>query len=94
MLYITALIRPQAGHEEAVGAALTALASASRTEAGCHAYEVFRRANAPLFITHEIWADRDAEKAHLKGPHVAALVASVGDFLDGPPEIHRCEKLA
>lgn len=94
MLYITALIRPRAEHADAVGAALAALASASRSEEGCRAYEVFRRTNTPLFITHEIWTDREAEKAHLKGPHVAALVASVGDLLDGPPDIHRCEKLA
>lgn len=93
MHYVTALIRAQAEHAAAVGAALATLARASRDEPGCLGYELYQPGEAGLFITHEIWADREAEKAHMKGENVAALVAAVGQYLAGAPEIHRCEKL-
>lgn len=94
MHYVTALIRCQTEHAEAVGTALTALAVASREESGCLGYELYRPGTLGLFITHEIWADREAEKAHMKGANVSALVAAVGQYLAGAPEIHRCEKMA
>ncbi|HRE18085.1 MAG TPA: putative quinol monooxygenase, partial [Rhodocyclaceae bacterium] len=90
MHHVTALIRCQPEQTEAVGTALAQLAQASRDEAGCIAYELYRPSTPGLFITHEIWADREAEKAHMKGAPVAALLAAAGQYLAGPPEIHRC----
>lgn len=94
MLYVTAVIRAQAEHADAVGAALGILAAASRLEPGCEHYEVFRDTREPSFITHETWASAEAEKAHLRGANVAQLVNSVGAYLAAPAEIHRCSPIS
>lgn len=94
MLHVTAIIRVQPGHMDAVGAALRELAAQSREEAGCLRYEVYLSHGEPALLTLEEWTDAASETAHLHSPHVAAAMARVGNLLAGPPEIHRCERLA
>lgn len=93
MLHVTAIIRVQPGHMDAVREALVELASHSRAEAGCLRYAVFLSHTEPALITHEEWVDAAAEAAHLHGPNVAAAFERVGRLLAAPPEIHRCELL-
>ena len=73
---------------------LIALVSASRTEAGCLAYELFQRPDAPhVFQTVEQWTDQAAVDAHMGTPHIVAAIAAAGPMFTAPPEILTFAKL-
>jgi quinol monooxygenase YgiN len=60
----------QEGEEEAVLAALTALAEPSRAEPGCLQWQAHRDLDDPrAFVLYERYADRAAYEAHLASPH-------------------------
>lgn len=60
----------------------------TRKEKGNRAYELNRSAKAPAeYVLYERWQDLAALQAHLRAPHVTALLAELGDLLDGPPEV-------
>ncbi|MEE2944713.1 MAG: putative quinol monooxygenase [Pseudomonadota bacterium] len=64
-----------------VTAATLALASASRSEDGCLAYEVFLNSehdDGDLLI-HEIWQDADALRAHGSSDHVQEFRRAIRD---------------
>jgi quinol monooxygenase YgiN len=74
---------------EGMRAALTALAEASREEAGCLAYDLFESAtNAGVFITVERWADKAAMDAHMGTDHIATAMTAMADHLGGGVSIH------
>ena len=60
-------------------------------EPGCQLYSLHRTANTFVFI--EQWADADALQAHSAAPAVGALFATVGEHLDGAPDIQMLETL-
>lgn len=93
MLYVTAIVHAQPEHVDTVGAALNTLAIATRLEAGCERYELFRKLGQPIFITHEIWASEEAETAHIRGENVAILVSNIAQYMAAPAEIHRCSQI-
>lgn len=94
MLHVMAVIRVQAEHLATVNEALIALAEKTRSERGCIQYEVFQRVDAPVLVTQEVWADPEAEAAHLAGPNVAEVVRKVGSLLAAPVEIHSYTQIA
>lgn len=60
----------------------------TRAEKGCHAYELNRDTKTPTsYVLYERWQNLAALEAHLKTPHITALLAELGDLLDGPPEL-------
>lgn len=62
--------------------------AATRKETGCIAYDLNRSSeDATRYINYERWASVPALAAHLAEEHTVKLLATVGPFLDGSPEI-------
>lgn len=90
---VMAIIRAQDAHAETVGAALETLARASRQEAGCLRYDLFRSQDGAVFLTQEVWVDEAAAQAHMRTPHVADAIGQAGPLLAAAPEIFPCRAL-
>lgn len=59
----------------------------TRKEKGNKAYELNRSTKSPTeYVVYERWTDLAALRDHLKTPHITALLADIGDLLEGPPE--------
>lgn len=54
-------------------------------EPGCELYSLHEADGTFIFV--EQWADADALKTHSGAPAVAALFGTVGELLDGAPDI-------
>lgn len=54
-------------------------------EPGCQLYALHETDGTFVFI--EQWADEDALKAHSAAPAVVSMFATIGEHLDGAPEI-------
>ncbi len=94
MTYLIARIAVKPGAEAAVAAELQKLATASRAEAGCVRYEIYRAADDATALTViERWADQAALDAHLKTPHFGAFVAACGDQFAAEPQLGFLEPL-
>lgn len=88
-LNVVATIPVKPEHVEEIRGALTELATATRQEPGCLAYDLFESAAAPgVFVTVERWTDQAALDGHMQTPHVAAAFAAAGDALAGDVAIH------
>lgn len=60
----------------------------TRKEKGNKVYELNRSTKAPNeYVVYERWQDLAALEAHLKTPHIVALLGELGDFLAGAPEV-------
>lgn len=88
-LNVVATIPVKAEHVETIRGALSELATATREESGCLAYDLYESAAAPgVFVTVERWTDQAALDAHMHTPHVAAAFATAGDALAGDVAVH------
>jgi len=77
MILIIGTIRLPAENLDAARAPMRAMAKASRAEPGCLTYAYSEDVLDPgLIRINEIWASRDALKAHFTLPHMAAWRAS------------------
>ncbi len=70
---------------DAVRDACTQAIEAVHQEPGCDLYSLHEADGTFVFV--EQWADADALKAHSAAPAVAALFGTVGEHLDGAPDI-------
>lgn len=62
--------------------------TATRKEKGNKAYSLTRSTKVPSeYIVYERWENFAALQEHLKAKHTTALLAEVGDMLDGPPDV-------
>ena len=94
MIYVMARISVTPESAVAAKTILTTLVAASLEEAGCLAYELFQRPDAPhVFQTVEQWTDQAAVDAHMKTAHVGAAIAAAGPMFTAPPEILAFAKL-
>ena len=85
-------IKPAAAGEAAT--LLTNLVVESRKEPGNRSYALFQQTDNPgEFRTVEEWADQAAADAHLKTPHIAAVVAAATPLSAEPVEIKEYELL-
>jgi quinol monooxygenase YgiN len=70
-------------------AAFAKAVAPTRKEKGCLAYQLNRDGKKPAnYLLYERWQNLAALEAHLKAPHITALLGEIGDLLDGPPELH------
>lgn len=78
---VIARIKFDPDHREIVTTATLALASASRSEDGCLAYEIFQNAeqNDGDLLIHEIWQDTDALRVHGTSEHVQEFKRAIRD---------------
>jgi quinol monooxygenase YgiN len=70
---------------EAVRAACEQAIEAVHQEPGCDLYTLHEANGTFVFV--EQWADEDALKAHSTAPAVGTLFGTIGEHLDGAPDI-------
>jgi len=79
MLVVTGVIEVGEDSIPAAKALAGPMGTASRAEAGCHAYAFYQDMEDPTKIRiYEEWADLAALEAHFTTPHMAAFVAGLG----------------
>lgn len=94
MIHVMARINVKPESAAAARDILTTLVNASRKEAGCIAYELFQRPDAPhVFQTVERWADQAAVDAHMTTPHIGAAIAAASPMFTAAPEILSFDKV-
>jgi quinol monooxygenase YgiN len=87
-LHVLARARSRPETRAALRAALWANLLASRAEPGCLRYDlVGGTADPDEFVTIELWRSAADVEAHMRTPHVAALLAAVPALVAAPPEI-------
>jgi quinol monooxygenase YgiN len=88
-LHVVAVLPAKAGSEDIVREALTGLVPPTREEPGCVSYDLYESAATPgTFFTVESWRAQSDLDAHMGTPHIQHVIATAGEHLDGPPQIH------
>ena len=88
MIHVLARITVKPESTDAARDILATLVTETRKEAGCIAYQLLQRADAPhVFQTVEQWSTQAAVDGHMSSPHVAAAIAAAGPHFAMPPEI-------
>jgi quinol monooxygenase YgiN len=70
---------------DAVRNACTQAIEAVHSEPGCDLYSLHEADGTFVFV--EQWADADALQTHSAAPAVATLFGTIGELLDGAPDI-------
>ena len=87
-LRVVATIAGKPEAADTVRGVLSALAVASRDDAGCIAYELCESVDTPgTFVVIETWRTKDELEAHLTTDHVRDAFAKTGDLILSPPSI-------
>ena len=97
MKYITVVATFQArpGKEAELKQTLEGLVAPTRKETGCINYDLHINPENPAqFLFHENWTSKELLDAHLKSPHIAALLPRVDELCVAFPEIKIWEKIA
>lgn len=82
------LARVKDGAEKQFEDAFAKAIRATRREKGNRAYDLNRDVQMPsVYFVYERWQDLAALEAHLRTPHITALLAEIGDLLASPPEV-------
>ena len=91
---VVATFQARSGKENELRAALTGLLAPTRKEAGCLNYDLHQSPEDPTkFLFHENWTSKELLDAHLKSPHIAALLPRVDELCVAFPEIKIWEKI-
>ena len=94
MIHVMARITVKPEASDVAGKVLRELVAASRGEAGCLSYELFRQTDAAhVFQTVEQWTDQAAVDGHMKSAHVGAAIAAATPLFAVAPEILAFTKL-
>jgi quinol monooxygenase YgiN len=87
-------LHARAGEEGAVEEALHEVAGASREEAGCLSFQVFRSVrDGRLFYIHSRWVDEGTFRAHAELAHTVQFLEQVDALVDQPREVGRMERI-
>ena len=89
MLAVVAQIKVKPGAEAQFETIAAELAAASRQEAGCVEYDLWRTGEAGVYAFVEKYRDADAADAHRKSDHFRTIGRAMGAFMDGPPTVLR-----
>ena len=91
---VVATFQARAGKEGELRAALLGLLAPTRREEGCLNYDLHVLPEDPArFLFHENWTTKEALDAHLKSPHVTALLPRVDELCVAFPEIKIWEQI-
>ncbi|GHV52891.1 antibiotic biosynthesis monooxygenase [Deltaproteobacteria bacterium] len=86
--FITALIFPKPGKEEALKAEILKNIPNVRKEKGCLRYDLHTlKSNGAKFLFYEIWEDKAAFEAHGVAPHMAVYREKTKDLLAAPTDV-------
>jgi quinol monooxygenase YgiN len=82
---VVATMKAKPESVDAVRNACTQAIEAVHSEPGCDLYSLHEADGTFVFV--EQWADADALKTHSTAPAATALFGTVGELLDGAPDI-------
>ena len=92
---VIATFQARPGKETELKDALIDLVAPTRREAGCWNYDLHASPEDPSkFLLHENWTSQAHLDAHLKAPHIAALLPRVEELCLAFPEIRIWERIA
>jgi quinol monooxygenase YgiN len=92
---VVATFQARPGKETELKNALIGLVAPTRKEAGCLNYDLHISPEDPAkFLFHENWTSQELLGAHLKSPHIAALLPRVDELCVAFPEIKIWERIA
>ncbi len=92
---VVATFQAKPGKEAELRAVLTGLVAPTRQEAGCLNYDLHGLPDDPgKFLFHENWTSKALLEAHLKSPHIKALLPHLPKLAVGMPEIKIWERIA
>ncbi len=92
---VVATFQAEPGREAELKKVLLALVAPTRKEAGCINYDLHAAPDDPAkFLFHENWASKAHLDAHLKTPHIAALLLRVDELCVSFPDIALWEKIS
>lgn len=92
---VVATFEARSGKEAELKQALLGLIAPTRKEAGCINYDLHISPDNPAkFLFHENWTSKELLDAHLKSPHISALLPRVDELCVAFPEIKIWEKVA
>src|SRR5215471_1691517 len=87
-LYIIVIFQARPGKETELRAALLSLIPPTLKERGCMQYTYHVAPDTPSkFLSYEIWASQKDFDAHMRSPHVAALLPRVDELCKEFPRI-------
>ena len=91
---VVATFEARPGKETELKQLLLGLLAPTRKEAGCLNYDLHISPDHPAkFLFHENWTSKELLDAHLKSPHLAALLPRVDDLCLAFPDIQLWEKI-
>ena len=91
---VIATFEARPGKEAELKQALLSLPAPTRKEAGCINYDLHVSPENPAkFLFHENWTSKELLDAHLKSPHIAALLPRVDELCTAFPQIAIWEKI-
>ena len=83
MLPVVAVIKAKPGKEKVLETLLKSIIEATRREAGCLKYELFRDKTDPgVFIFIESWKSDQDLQVHLSSRHIATAMARREEFIE------------
>jgi quinol monooxygenase YgiN len=82
---VVATMKAKPESVELVRNACTEAIEAVHNEPGCQLYSLHEADGTFVFV--EQWADTDALTTHSTAPAIGTLFGTVGEHLDGPPDI-------
>ena len=92
---VVAMFQAKPGKEAELKRALLGLVEPTHKEAGCINYDLHASPEDPAeFLFHENWTSQAHLDAHLKTPHLAALLPRVDELCVAFPEIKIWEKIS
>jgi quinol monooxygenase YgiN len=95
IITVVATFQARPGKETELKNVLTGLVAPTRKEAGCLNYDLHGSPeDSAKFLFHENWTSKELLDAHLKSPHIAALLPRVNELCTAFPEIKIWEKIA
>ena len=87
-LIVVATAKSKPGKEVELLKALLDVAAPTRAQPGCVNFALYRSKQDPSVVTAlERWASMADHESHIKGAHVAKLMAAMGSLLAGPPAV-------
>ena len=93
-LIVVAAFQARPGKETALREALLGLVAPTLRERGCQSYTYHVAAGNPgKFLSYETWASQADFDAHMKSPHVSALIPRVDELCTEFPQITVWEKI-
>lgn len=90
MIILNVFVDVVAGKEEAFLVKTKPLIEATRKEAGCHLYQLFRDGNQFAFIEH--WEDKAALDQHSASAHFQTFANGLDALLNKPLQIESYKK--